>query len=363
MANGHQVNGTTMPTPINVPVANDNQAKARFVERYRRVTGSMQSAVFVGELHKTLNQIRHPLAAFRKGMGAYVNTVEKRYRMVLTKNGRKRASGYKREVMHRELTQMLTGTYLEWKFGVKPTLMDIKGGLQAYDRIQGRVYDRTEIHAASSWKVITPRAGPINYGNYTLDGVGPFGPRQMGTVDMYVDRWDEGTVRYSGTVGIPIRDYNMDKSSLDDELMLLPNDWLPSLWEWLPFSWAVDYFFNVQNVLDALTTNYGSILWCNKSVRQEAHEVTTSGKIVKDWADTSSLITTFIGANEAPGSVVEKLVASYVRTPVQPSAYFFVPRFDLTLPSAQQALNLASVAFQLASAQVSLKDMSRRLRL
>lgn len=80
--------------------------------------------------------------------------------------------------------------------------------------------------------------------------------------DMRTDRWQ---VRYYGKVfrQVPFASPGRDlgPSGFD------PSNWLPSLWEIIPYSFVADYFLNIQHVISAYSFNRTLIQWVSRTKR------------------------------------------------------------------------------------------------
>lgn len=348
--------GHIAPGPIStstiVPVSVDNAAKSKFIKHLNAVQKSMDGGVALLEIRKTLDQLRHPLLSLRKSIDDYFPRVTKRVSELSVINGKRRRNA-NAATRKRAIVSMLTGTYLEWVFGVQPTVQDIKGLCQALDRMSGRALDVARVSGKESWGEIISDTVEYENSQWVLAGQGQFGPTQVAQVKVRRSGFINGKVRYSASVAV-----ESPESSFPRELGLTPRDFLPSVWDLLPWSWAVDYAFNVGSVIDAACAAYGSVKWCNQAITRTVTET---------WDTGGTLRRTFIpsfnfedlGKGLDIPSIVQIESKTYSRQPITADFVSFVPRFTLNAPDPVKLLNLAAAVWQ--SNKVS-KDLDRLIR-
>jgi hypothetical protein len=332
--------GLIAPGPISsvtsLPVAVDNKAKSKFLSKLNGVSKSMDGGVALGEIRQVIDQLRHPLKSFRTSIDDFITTAHKRGRKRARKEKRDKRDKSDVDTRRRAVVSAITGTYLEWKFGVQPTLNDIDGLLQALDRKSGRLWDLNRIRAGASWGQVIPDTTEYANASWVLAGTGMSGPQQMAQVKVRRSVVINGRVTYSGAVAI-----ESPETSLRKELGLMPRDFVPTVWNLLPWSWAVDYAFNVGNVIEAVCASYGSVRWCNQAIRQCVTETwDTGGLVTKTFSN--SFNREDMGQKLNSPSIVEIESLSYSRIPYEAGVVSFMPRFVLEVPSAVKMLNLTS---------------------
>ncbi|DAD50160.1 maturation protein [ssRNA phage Zoerhiza.4_1] len=353
-ANGSFHDNGSVPTLV-VPVEVENRVKARFLDKMIATQKSFSSITALGELRETLNGLRHPLAALRHGLSDYIALVEKRGMAALKMRKKRR---FKRGTLAsdrraasravpidraRILSQVITGTYLEFQFGIQPTLADVQSACHAVESLQGKLFDRKNLHAAESFEINQPRSVLSSDGSRVMAGMGPFGPMSFAQPRFYAAVKGEGTCRYSGVVAV-----RTDSNQVKAQFGLMPRDFVCDVWNFLPWSWAVDYAFNVGNVLQAISAPYSNICWVNRAVYTEIRRMVTSDGF-DDTGTAYTSNTEFISLKEKSPSRVNTLYRSYARSLVEPNMGSFMPEFHLGIPGLQQMLNLASVAYQHAA--------------
>jgi hypothetical protein len=325
---------------ITVPITVENAVKSAFLNRMDETRKSLQSITVLGELGRTVKMITHPMASLRRGINAYFSTVEKRGSKALRLNGRR--TGGKSSDPRRSLAlrQALTGTYLEFQFGIRPTLSDISNGIEAAHRLGGRVVNSQRISASSDFEQVVSSTRGIFVPGSFVAGQAPLGPTSTAQVKLFREVRVKGRVRYSGNIGIDVSPTPVK------ELGFMPRDFLPDVWNFLPWSWAIDYVFNVGSVLQALCGSYSDLIWCNRAVTTSAIQTQTSDSLVDIWgiSDPTHRQTIYLGESVPSRVVLRKM--EYYRSFIEPTVTQFMPQFALRMPGVNQLLNLAAVAHQ-----------------
>lgn len=78
-------------------------------------------------------------------------------------------------------------------------------------------------------------------------------------------------LRYKGAVRTH-SDPNGRSSSVR-ELQLLPQNWLPTAWDLLPYSWIADYFTNIGEIISGLSFVFSDLAWAQKTARSVTEQV------------------------------------------------------------------------------------------
>lgn len=186
---------------------------------------AFQGGVFLGELRETLRMIRNPA----KGLSDYI--LGKQYRRY------KRAAHLTR-TSKRNARKAVADLWLETQFGWKPFMSDIEKGLIARQQVLKRVEyepftvtataEKTEAMAVATWSHSRLTWSEMEYIKRTTN------------YKVYGETYIKG----NGVLG---------------QLGLAPRNFIPTIWELLPFSFLVDYFVNVGEVLTACSVDIGNI--------------------------------------------------------------------------------------------------------
>lgn len=198
-----------------------------------------QGGTFIGELRETIALLRSPARAIRKSLPDYLNSLSKR-----VKRGTKR----------REANRIVSETYLEWKFGVTPLLNDVN---DAFGAINGFV------KAKNVSQDITLR------GTGKTETTVPGSEKTVGTAYCFAlgQQMQHQTVSVRFLAGYRLNDNPINNGAFR-AIGLSPTDWLPTAWNLLPWSFVVDYFTNIGDIVTALANVTASPRWIIKTTKQ-----------------------------------------------------------------------------------------------
>lgn len=294
-------------TPVLPPMSDlteaTNIAQTKF---YRALEDHM--TLFTGginlvQLRETLQMIRNPAKALRLKVDDYINDIKK-YR---------RGSKTVRKAT-------LENLYLEHAFGWLPLLNDLDDAKQYLskraDQLEvevipisgsGTVYKSGFINASSGSGSITSRAELL--------------------------RRDISFRRYKGAIASRATGTTLINAS---SMGLAPRNFVPTLWDWLPWSFAIDYFTNIGDVLTAWSNQNVGLAWgCDTSRR--------SRKVASfnfSWSSNAAYLALFSKSSSAGRSTAESFEIK--RAPI---SYVPVPSIQFEMPGfGKKWLNLAALA-------------------
>lgn len=229
----------------------DNQARTKV---YKSLRSGFSASTTLGELRETVHMIRHPAESLRKGVTSYVRAA-------------KSIRDTSRTV--KQFRKAISGTWLEYSFGWRPLLQDISSGFDAY---RTELSGRTTIPFKSTFRTekSSPRALWLSHDVMYAT-----------KLDIYRSIRSEISVQYVGS-------FNVSKSSYNRGFNFgatIP-DFVPTAWELAPWSFLIDYFSNVGDVLNAYATSQlVSLRYAVKTTR-----VVTTTKIDSSLRATSGLV-------------------------------------------------------------------------
>jgi hypothetical protein len=216
------------------PSLADSQARLKFLANYRSVRTAFQGGTFFGELAETLRMLKSPAHALRKSIDQYVATATKRaHRAIKSKRN-----------------HVIQETYLEYSYGWKPLVSDINS---IADLIRGGPDSYRSVISGSS---TTPTF---------VDTVRQQADASDGMTLFFTKRSEASVyVRYKGAVSA---DFEQPPSLAEFTGFGLSN-FLPTVWELIPYSFLVDYFSTIGQVIDAASLGIINLSWGCKTVRK-----------------------------------------------------------------------------------------------
>lgn len=227
-------------------VANDlltqNIARARFAKKAEKIYTQFQGGVFLGELRETLHMIRNPAKSLRNKLGDHLALL-------------KRKQGRLRRLPRERRERVVQSMWLEASFGWLPLLNDLDDARSYLDKRQDALYRQ----------VITVKSG--HELAWTLSE-----SAQSGGSGANPLRWSRLIRRKcSHVLAGGVKSTASSKKLIDRSAMgLAPRNFVPTLWELIPWSFAVDYFSNVGDVIQAWSSQSVTLAWGRETQRRES---------------------------------------------------------------------------------------------
>lgn len=190
---------------------------------------------------------------FGKPADALVDLTNRRLnRLELEAKGLKGSAAFKRI----KWAEVVASTYLEYAFGLAPLIEDTRSVAEALAQLKYEALENPKLRTKFQSRGET-KLSDVSMVNGTHT---PF---------TYVSQNIRTTaIRCQYVVGLE-GEIRADLGSNDRLLQLLgfvPGNWIPAAWEVVPWSWLLDYFFNIQNILTAGVTSTARVKWISKTV-------------------------------------------------------------------------------------------------
>jgi len=280
----------------------NNRAIADFYQKAKEASSAFEAGQDLGELKETIHSIIHPLGSLRNHVEGYFVKLKKARRAIQQAKSPIKA---------------LTDTYLEFRFGWNPLASDV---VDAIAKIPMSRPATVAITGKGS-KVYSTKVGSnLASGGWTNTGL--------------IFRYNTGasgrySVRYKGAVRTHADKVN-GRIGLARNLQFLPQDWLPTAWDLLPYSWIADYFSNVGDIISAISFPSSNIAWVCKT----DHNKTTFERTVVsvDPVGQPPSTVNYSESRYIYGGHYLNTETRFTRSPTNPSAV--LPTFALRLPTS-----------------------------
>jgi hypothetical protein len=302
-SHGMQLNAPSLP-PLSDLTEATNVAQQKFYKSLESVMTLFSGGLNLVELQKTLHMIRNPAKSLRRKLDDYINAAKKRRRGSPTsKQG------------------MLADLYLEHAFGWLPLLHDLD---DATNYLAKRA-DQLEVEVIPvSGSGTVYKSGFIN----TSDASGSI------TASAELLRRDVSFSRYKGAVASRAASTKLVNMS---SLGLAPRSFVPTLWEWLPWSFVADYFTNVGDVITAWSNQNVALAWGCQTTRRSRKLASMN---VRFRSNVNYLV-----LFEPVSSSAGYTTAEAFEVKRAPISYVPLPSFSFEMPGyGKKWLNLAALA-------------------
>jgi len=324
----------TPPTTASPGQDLSSRAKLKLYSQLRDKQTAFEGMTFLGELGETIRMLKRPLSGIRDGMGDYLRTVQKRAHRSSKSN----------------LNRMVSGTWLEYVYGWAPLIGQIDEARDALERIHDR-YETVYLRFSAEEKgdeviSLAPNTARITKGLCSFDKTSY--------------KIKQTFVKYYGQVYSAAATTAKVKRSYWGVSL---RDFVPTVWELIPYSFVVDYFSNTGKIISALNTYTGNVAWISSGVKstEKAISLVTS---VPTW-DIRNLNMSSIKIHSKSFSPPNRFVLSASRVKRQPTTVPTVNPFvdfRLKVPGvgSTQWVNLTALVAQSRKTEGLLRTLLRR---
>jgi len=213
----------------------NNLALSELSAKIYEQTTAFQGGTFLGELRRTIQMLRNPGVSLRRGISDFLNASVKH-----TKKVRSRRSA----------DDIIADTWLEYSFGWKPLFNDISEAVNAVKKIRFLPYQDVVLTARGADETA------LSVGSSNAGGTQPFFNGQYYTTSIAEVQYKTCIRLGPELIGIP------------KQLGLHPVDWMPTAWNLLPWSFVVDYFTNIGDIITSLSACTVNRRWTTKTTRK-----------------------------------------------------------------------------------------------
>jgi hypothetical protein len=222
--------------PDGVPQSLDASAASRdaasmFYRSARNAQTQLLGGVTIGELRETLDLIHGRGKSFEKLFQIWANRLRRR-------------------PARKSPLKAAADAWLEFQFGWRPIAGDISGALAAWKK------PRLEIAHANAF---AKRDDHISSVKVPSAGIHPLTYSYSGELTSSVQ------VKIRGGIKVETKGVRRNLQAFG----LLPDNWINTAYELLPWTWLIDYFTDLGGVINSLTFPSVNVAWASTSVIKE----------------------------------------------------------------------------------------------
>jgi hypothetical protein len=293
--------------PSHIQSRVENRAISKFISNSDSIRSAALTGEDLGEISQTLRAITNPLGSLRQLTLGYFSKLTKAKRL---------ARGSKIG-----LRTALSDSYLEYRFGWRPLASDIAG---AYEHLIG-LTDRYDTQRCR---------GSAEEGYYFLQLPDAISVANPLVVRYLVNSTAKYAVTYLGGIRTGV-DERGRMGSLQAFGLDLPH-LIPTAWNLIPYSFVVDYFVNIGDIISAASWAYSNCVWLQRTVRYTMTSKAGGFKVDPINPNVATGSTSCLGGN----SVIER--TTFLRQRHAPST--LVPTLQFNLPvSSRPWKNIAAL--------------------
>lgn len=309
------------------------QASKFFLRRLQETRQQMQGGIFTGELRETFRMLLRPASTLRAQIPKYLESLSKRKASSMRKSTARSKAWREREDRKRadQLRRIAADTWLEYSFGWKPLISDIDDAIKAIGRIGENRFVQ-KLSAKGSNERVDYDSGTNEY---------PIADQFVTWIKVHQHVKTEFSCQIRGAVGVSS---TVSKATQNKELFGFTwEQFVPTLWELLPWSFLVDYFTNIGDIINAAAVNTADLSWTSRTQRA----------LTKAYAQAalSSRTSSNVAASLNPGNVERfaKKVSRDAGGPVVPQFRWSIPSITATTQTGEtvantQWINMAALA-------------------
>lgn len=329
-------------------------ALSKIHDKIRATEYGVDGLIILGELRETISLLRNPLLAMRKGIKTYVSTLETTSARI-RRELRARKSETPAHLLNRRrnaVKDAMAGSWLEFSFGVKPLISDVEDVCETITKtLEGKPRKRrlsSKSPQGTRTSIVTHSQG-------------------------YVSGWNYERIRYSSSktttadvmfvAGMKREIIGpLSAAKWGSRMGLQFQNFLPAAWELLPWSFLIDYFVNIGDIVEASCTDMSQVIYLNEIAKEET--TWKCDEHIQAFSDPFTAsgnmnVTTEFSGNVASGRTARRLTLT--RTAKPPT----IPPIIVSTPQGTSLkwVNMAALLAQFKATNLSTdpRFFSRRI--
>lgn len=259
----------TAPSTSIDPQTRD-EALVRAIADARNKQNHFRGGNFIAELRDTIRGLRNPVKGFRGLLDTYHGNARKRVKNAV---GRRQVPTTQKQFrdleksspdVSRAAQRALSDSWLEANFGWSPLLSDAVDAYQALRRLSTTVPLERFFGRSSNDEPPTYASNSRVHSNTEFT-------------------WTVRTVRrYEVTVYGAVKiETGTPTGRAIEEMGIRARDFVPAVWEAIPYSFLIDYFSNVGDVIEAVSFPRSDIAWAARTFRNHSLRSTERCAVVE----------------------------------------------------------------------------------
>lgn len=216
------------------------------MEAYKQLssrTAQTNGLTILGEMSETVRQLRHPFSAVVSAAHAHLNRWDKRYRRAVREG-------------KQSFADVASSSWLEFSLGIKPLMSDVEDLAKSFARFERPIINSDRFIGKSETEAMS--------GSTTFEVL---------TDSHIVARQVSSKRTTYGVRYFVCTDFSSqmlsDSQRLVQILGVTPENIVPALYEVLPWSWLLDYFTNVGDLIDASCQSSKRVRYVVRTVKQQ----------------------------------------------------------------------------------------------
>jgi len=249
--------GSLSTPPSIADSAADDAAKAAFVRNARKHQTSALGGEILKDFGKTIHSVKGIGRGILKSFFGHARSMEASRKQFLidTRKGSGSLAALNRKV------DELSSKYLEWNYGIQPSISDFNGVIQGLER--GLVQKNFALDRARVFGFGENSSRSVSSFQFGVTTPHEDGARIIATATVE----KRYLVKYYGSVATLVSDYT--SKNIAGQLGFGLRDFIPTIWECVPYSFVIDYFTNAGQIISALSFPRSDVRWISRLVRNE----------------------------------------------------------------------------------------------
>lgn len=287
----------------------ESQALQGFNDKVLKTQRGLQGLVSLGELGQSLRMIRRPAVILRQGVTEMYEVLIKRTRRIRNRSPR-------------IIRQLAADTWLEYAFGWRPLISDVREGAEALSHAL-HVRRQRQFVSYTQYGSKTQTAQDLSNGGGSL-----WFDRFKQVQSYYIG------VKFYGVVGLPDPGDGFDQSRFGISWAEVA----PAAWELIPYSFLVDYFSNIGDIISSYRSTLADVKWMARGTCYMSES--SWSRLVLRTSPPANRIFELLSSH--PGEKCYKVNRTINR---QTYTGTRIPSFELTVPGmGLKWLNMAALA-------------------